>query len=75
MVTTYDAPERGIWAPAATWQGCPSCGDEREFEQPPCGEGHGGDCPERSCVSCGHAFVTEFDLEVEVSVRVGGPQR
>jgi hypothetical protein len=36
---------------------CPECGDERGFEQPPCVDGHGGDCPERACVDCGFAVV------------------
>ncbi|HVA60441.1 MAG TPA: hypothetical protein VNG13_07875 [Mycobacteriales bacterium] len=39
---------------------CPACRDEREFEQPPCLDGH-SDCPEWSCVECGHAvFVGWF---------------
>ena len=25
---------------------CPCCGDERAFETPPCGDGHGPDCAE-----------------------------
>lgn len=66
MDTGYDVPERSMRTTVTTWQDCPSCGEEREFEQPPCGDGHGDDCPERSCVSCGHALVAEFDLEVEV---------
>jgi len=35
---------------------CPSCGDEREFETPPCLD-HGDDCPELACVACGTALV------------------
>ena len=42
---------------------CPSCDMEREFEQPPCVDGHGQDCPEWLCVECGLAMVAEFDLE------------
>ncbi|SBW22487.1 MULTISPECIES: hypothetical protein [Protofrankia] len=34
---------------------CPQCGDERGFEQPPCCDGHGADCPDRACVDCGTA--------------------
>ncbi|MGH3344068.1 MAG: hypothetical protein ACRDPK_14605 [Carbonactinosporaceae bacterium] len=34
---------------------CTDCGDERSFEQPPCSDGHGLDCPERCCVDCGAA--------------------
>ncbi|WP_250290849.1 hypothetical protein, partial [Frankia sp. CiP1_Cm_nod1] len=35
---------------------CPRCGDERGFEQPPCADGHGVDCPDRACVDCGTAL-------------------
>ncbi|MGH3328419.1 MAG: hypothetical protein ACRDPT_11595 [Streptomycetales bacterium] len=34
---------------------CTDCHDERGFEQPPCPDGHGTDCPERCCVECGAA--------------------
>ncbi|MBE1537612.1 hypothetical protein [Actinomadura algeriensis] len=27
------------------------------FEQPPCPDGHGPDCPERVCVECGAAVL------------------
>jgi hypothetical protein len=36
---------------------CPSCGDERRFEAPPCPDGHGGSCPELACVDCGTAVL------------------
>jgi hypothetical protein len=36
---------------------CPRCRDERAFEQPPCLDGHGVDCPEWACVDCGTALV------------------
>jgi DNA-directed RNA polymerase subunit RPC12/RpoP len=36
---------------------CSACGDERSFEQPPCVEGHGEDCPELACVECGMAII------------------
>jgi hypothetical protein len=35
---------------------CPSCGDEREFEAPPCPDDHGIDCPDLACVTCGIAL-------------------
>ena len=38
---------------------CPDCGQETDFEQPPCADGHtedGGDCPEWVCVDCGTAL-------------------
>ncbi len=34
---------------------CPCCGDERAFETPPCGDGHGPDCAELACRDCGAA--------------------
>jgi hypothetical protein len=39
---------------------CPSCGEVRDFVQPPCADGHtadGGECPEWACVDCGAVFV------------------
>ena len=43
-----------------TWP-CPGCGQDSDFEQPPCADGHtedGGACPEWVCVDCGTALVT-----------------
>ncbi|WP_064743435.1 hypothetical protein [Actinomadura rifamycini] len=31
------------------------------FEQPPCPDGHGPDCPERACVDCGTAVLVGPD--------------
>ena len=42
---------------------CSECSDERLFEQPPCIDGHGVDCPELACVDCGTAVVVGFDVE------------
>ncbi|MEW2357777.1 hypothetical protein [Spirillospora sp. NPDC029432] len=39
---------------------CSTCGDERDFERPPCQDGHGPDCPELACVDCGSAVLTGF---------------
>ena len=36
---------------------CTGCRAVREFEQPPCGDGHGRDCPELSCTMCGEALL------------------
>jgi hypothetical protein len=39
---------------------CPSCGDDREFVQPPCIDGHtadGEECPEWACAECGDALL------------------
>ncbi|WP_448640595.1 hypothetical protein [Geodermatophilus sp. URMC 63] len=38
---------------------CPTCGEDRAFEQPPCVDGHtddGAGCPEWVCTDCGSAF-------------------
>lgn len=36
---------------------CPICGEERRFEQPPCVDDHGADCPEWACTECGAAML------------------
>jgi hypothetical protein len=39
---------------------CPSCGDDRDFVQPLCVDGHtegGGECPEWACAECGTAVI------------------
>jgi hypothetical protein len=36
---------------------CAECARERVFEQPPCVDGHGADCPEWACTSCGNAVL------------------
>lgn len=42
---------------ALTTLHCSTCGDERLFEQLPCIDGHGPDCPELACVGCGTAVL------------------
>lgn len=49
---------------------CSTCGDQSHFEQPPCVDGHGSECPERACVACGRATVVGFDVNVDVAVPV-----
>jgi hypothetical protein len=39
---------------------CATCLDETMFEQPECGDQHGGECPEWVCVSCGEALLLGF---------------
>ena len=39
---------------------CATCLAETMFEQPECGEHHGGDCPEWVCVECGEALLLGF---------------
>ena len=54
-----------------TWP-CPTCADERPFEQPTCIDGHtedGGDCPEWACADCGTALLTGDAVVVDVPVR------
>jgi hypothetical protein len=47
------------------WLACPDCREESAFEQPPCTEGHGLDCPEWFCVTCGSAvFVGALEEEI-----------
>ena len=52
---------------------CPTCGDERDFVQPPCVDGHteeGGECPEWACAECGTAlFAGAVVAVVPVPVR------
>jgi hypothetical protein len=36
---------------------CPTCDEVRDFVQPPCAEGHGGECPEWACADCGTALL------------------
>ncbi len=36
---------------------CTECGGQQLFEQPPCLDGHGPDCPELACTSCGAAVL------------------
>ena len=51
---------------------CPTCGDDREFVQPTCIDGHtedGGDCPEWACADCGAAFFLGGVEVVELVLR------
>jgi hypothetical protein len=36
---------------------CFECADVRLFEQPPCEDRHGADCPEWVCTGCGVALL------------------
>jgi phage FluMu protein Com len=35
---------------------CPECTELVAFEQPPCVDGHGAECPEWACLTCGTAL-------------------
>ena len=51
---------------------CTDCGDEREFVQPACVDGHtedGGECPEWACADCGSAVVVGEPAAVAHDVR------
>lgn len=41
----------------ATVRWCATCRCEQPFEVPPCEDGHGEDCLDLACLSCGHALV------------------
>ncbi|QKW37553.1 hypothetical protein HUT06_29030 [Actinomadura sp. NAK00032] len=51
---------------------CSTCGDERVFEQPPCPDGHGAECPERACTECGTAILVGLP-PVTAAPRATGP--
>ena len=36
---------------------CSTCSSKQLFEQPPCEDGHGDDCLDLACVTCGSALV------------------
>jgi hypothetical protein len=38
---------------------CTTCATRTPFEQPPCPDDHGDDCPERFCVHCGEALLID----------------
>ncbi|WUI02210.1 hypothetical protein OHR68_10500 [Spirillospora sp. NBC_00431] len=52
---------------------CSTCGDERVFEQPPCPDGHGAECPERACVECGAAVLVGSPLTAPGAARSPAP--
>ena len=55
-------------AEGCVWH-CPACGDDREFVQPPCVDGHtedGGECPEWACADCGTAVFSAAPVAVAV---------
>jgi predicted RNA-binding Zn-ribbon protein involved in translation (DUF1610 family) len=51
---------------------CPTCGDDRTMEQPPCAE-H-AECPEWICVECGTGIVVGW-LAVDAPSPTGGSRR
>ena len=59
------------------WLMCPECREQSAFEQPPCADGHGLDCPEWFCVTCGSAvFVGALEEEMfRLTSEPAAPQR
>jgi hypothetical protein len=54
---------------------CPECAELVAFEQPPCVDGHGADCPEWVCVVCGTALLIGVSLgEVQGPARTSHPR-
>jgi hypothetical protein len=52
------AAEGRVWS-------CAPCGEDREFVQPACVDGHtedGGECPEWACADCGTAVFSGGDV-------------
>ncbi len=46
---------------------CSTCGAERAFAAPECGDGHGPDCPDLACIDCGEAiFVGSLTVQLGV---------
>jgi hypothetical protein len=50
---------------------CPTCRRRQAFEQPPCKDGHGDDCPEWTCVVCGTALWVDLSADAGVGVGIG----
>ena len=50
---------------------CPVCGRRSEFEQPPCADGHGNECPELICVRCSSAVLVGTEHPVRRRSRTG----
>jgi hypothetical protein len=42
---------------ATRWLHCDECAQMRDYEQPPCLDGHGSECPEWACTGCGAAVL------------------
>lgn len=53
--------------PVELYLDCPSCAGPRAFEQPPCPDGHGAECPELTCTECGFALIRPPVVPVTVS--------
>ncbi len=58
---------------STTKLGCRNCARWTEFEQPPCRDGHGPDCPEWYCTECGAATLVGWSMDRrELHRRAGG---
>lgn len=47
---------------------CPTCRRRQPFEQPPCAEGHGADCPDWVCLVCGTALFADTTADADVEL-------
>jgi hypothetical protein len=54
---------------------CDQCAKVREFEQPPCRDGHGADCDEWVCATCGGALLVASFPPVLLLRRRRNPMR
>lgn len=52
---------------------CPECRDEQIFEQPSCIDGHGPDCPEWMCQTCGFGLFLATYPEIDAVVPTARP--
>lgn len=65
-----------VATPALQELTCPECREPRVFEQPPCADGHGADCPDLACCVCGTAVVVGVVVgEVDEAVAPALPVR
>lgn len=49
---------------------CPVCGRTETLIAPDCADGHGGDCPDRTCVRCGTALFVDPAMSTLLRRRV-----
>jgi hypothetical protein len=57
-----------MWRSLVLLLPCPECCETLTFEQPPCEDGHGFDCPEWICTGCGYAMLLATYPEVDLPV-------
>jgi hypothetical protein len=60
-VTTSGESELAVSEALEGW--CTECGNTT-FEHPPCPDGHGDECPELVCASCGLAYYIGYEPQL-----------